>query len=359
MKRSFLLLLAVVTGAFLVTYTSCKKEIHPTNPTSENYRLLAYTTVITTNMVAPAVPVQLVTENYRFEYDGNKRVSRIYFTSNDSNKVKAGRALTRMDFSYVADSIFKKTTDLSTNQVMEKDTFILNIYGQIKDAYFPNEVHNFTYFGALLGSEIVTYRDTNTTLTGRLTYTSDAADLHYRFFDGNIAVKFPDSAVVPYIAPPPYKYRDTGVILPITVTYGVTTPGLVPTSTTKVVNGYTDQIGGFFEDKITVNAVDFDGNIFRTGYWPAGYSAKQFYDFYDYLADRPCDYLQLGSFTTYGVNIYQNKHMIASITSSYNKTNISYTIDADSKVTNETVIVKDSTLKNTVTQNIKFQYEYH
>ena len=156
MKRSFLLLLAVVMGAFLLTYTSCKKEIHPTNPTSENYRLLSYTTIISTNMVAPIMPVQLITENYRFEYDGNNRVSRIFFTSNDSNKVHAGRAMMRMDFTYVQDTIFKKHTDLSTNQVMEKDTFILNISGQIKDAYFPNEVHNFTYFGALLATEFVT-----------------------------------------------------------------------------------------------------------------------------------------------------------------------------------------------------------
>ena len=358
MKKTFLLLLVTVVASSVFIYTSCKKVTHGTNPTPDNYRLLSYTKVTTQSIIAPPTPTPIITENYRFLYDGSKRVSQIFFTSNDSNKVHAGMSNLSIKFSYNSDSIYKISTDLNTSSIREQDTFIINSFGQITNAYFPTETHSFTYFGSILASEIVSFRDSGTSINANLTYTADHGDFFNRIYDGNLTVTFPDSGIVPYTPPPPYVFRDTFMVLPLDVTWTVTPEnGTAAIINHNGISGYTDGISGYFQDAITVNAVDQGGNYVRTGYFPAGYAAKQYYQFYEQQANRTGDYMQIESFTTYGINIYPNQHMVYSMQSPYNTTNVVYNIDADSKVTQITASVKDSLLQNVTNLKYSLQYE--
>lgn len=355
--KKVLLCAAAVFAAIAFLLPSCKKVSHSTNPTPDNYRLWSYSKVTTKTIIAPPTITPVTTDNYRFEYDGNNRVSIIYFTSNDSNKLKIGLGNLSIKFTYVSpDTIYKTSTDVNTSNVMERDTFIQNSQGQIVDAYFPNEVHHFLYYGKLLANETVIYRDTSTAVSAHLTYTSNNGDFLNRNFDGNLTVTFPDSGIrASYIPGDPY--RDTTLTFPVDVTWTIFSPdgSVVPVTHPGVT--YTDALSGYFSNYITVDAVDVNGVRPRTGYFPAGYPATQFYQIYDQLANRTGDYLQLNSFTIYGVNIYQNVHLLYKISSVYNTTTVDYTIDADSKITNSNVVIKDSVLKNTVNEAYKLQYE--
>ena len=62
------------------------------------------------------------------------------------------------------------------------------------------------------------------------------------------------------------------------------------------------------------------------------------------------------SFTKYGINIYQNAHMIKAMTTTFAKDSVSYVIDAQSKVTQTTVYTKDK-YGNTNTVVYQLQYE--
>lgn len=357
MKKIFLLYFGILAAVFSFTYLSCKKITHPTNPTPANYRLLSYTKVLTQTIIAPPTLTPVITGNYRFVYDGNNRVSQIFFTSNDSNEVKAGLSNLSIVFNYKGDSIYKTTTDLSTSNIRERDTFIQNPQGQITNAYFPNEVHNFSYYGKLLATENVIFRDTNTTLSINMTYTSYNGDFLNRLFDGNLAVHFPDTGIKPYIAPGD-TVRDTVLSLPLNITWTTFFPNsTTSTATHSGINGYSDGMSGFFQNSIIVTAIDPNGVTPRPIIFPAGYCSKQSYLVNDQLGNSTGDYLQLGSFTTYGVNIYQNVHLVKTIISPYNSINIDYTIDADSKITNTSVVIRDSVLKNIVTEQYKLQYE--
>ena len=358
MKRTIFLSVAVVIASCLFVYTSCKKITHPTNPTPEKYRLLSYTKITTQTILIPLTPTPIVTENYRFVYDGSNRVSAIFFTSNDSNKVHKGLANLKIAFLYTADSIYKVSTDLNTSHTMETDTFLQNVNGQIVHAYFPNEVHDFTYYGSLLSNETVTYRDSNTTMQINFTYTSDRNNFLNRLYNGQITVTFPDSGIVPYMAPPPYNFRDTNLTFPIDVTYNTIAPDLTPGTFQHLGYGNkTDVINGYFMDGITVDAVDANGDKIRTGYFPAGIAAKMEYLFYDEQLNRPGDYLQIESFTIYGVDLYPNTKLFYSTTSPYNTTRVSYDIDAESKIGHISATTKDSVLKNLVNVQYALQYE--
>lgn len=358
MKRFFLLSVAVVMAGTLAMHTSCRKSrSHPTNPTPDDYRLLSYTKTTTRNILVPLTVFPLVTENYRFIYDGN-RVSAIFFTSNDPVKVASGLAHLKAEFIRKADTIYKIFTDLNTSAVKERDTFLVNTSGQITYSYFPNEVHEFTYFGKLISREKVVYRDSGTAIAANLTYTSDQGDFLNRLWDGVLTASFPDSGIVPYMGSGPYLFHDSDLTLPLNITWGTVSPNLTPATVEHFGHASrTDQLSGYFMHGITVNAVDAQGTYVRTGHFPAGYSAKQFYEYYDEQANRPGDYMQLESFTTYGVNIYPNDHLIWQISSPYNTTRVVYDIDADSKVTFANVTTKDSVLKNVVNVQYKLQWE--
>lgn len=356
MKKSLLLSAAAVIAGMFV-YTSCKKVTHPTNPTPADYRLMSYTKTTSKNIIMPPAIYPLVTENYRFEYQGNV-LNAIFFTSNDPAKVAAGIAHTKAIFVRRNDTIFKIFTDLNVGTEKERDTFLVNPQGQIIKALFPKEVHEYTYFGKLISNEKVVYRDSGTAITAYLTYTADEGDFFNRLWDGVLTATFPDSGIVAYNGTPPYLFHDTTLTTPLKVTWGTIAPNLtVGTVEHPAVNAFTDQISGFHMYDITVNAVDAQGVYVRTGHFPAGYAAKQFYEYYDEMDNRPGDYMQIESYTIYGQNIYQNSHLFSSTSSPYNTTRVLYDIDADSKVTRINATTKDSVLKNTVNVQYALQWE--
>jgi len=319
---------------------------------------MGYTKVTTQGVVFPSfVATPVVTENYRFVYDGNNRVSQIFFTSNDQAKVLSGIADLSIKFYYSSDSIYKTTTDLRTSTVKERDTFLVNLQGQVVTALFPWEVHKFTYYGKLLATESVTFRDTGTLVTANLIYTSNNGDLLYRLFDGNLYATFPDSGIRSYI-PPTDTFRDTILSLPLHVVWSTyLTNGTVTFTDHMGVGSYSDVLSGYSQNMVSVDAVDDNFVRVRTVFFPAGYTAKQQYEIYDFLDERPGDYLQLESFTTYGINLYQQKHMMHAVTNEFTATKVAYSIDADSKVTNTNVVIKDSLTKNTTSIAYKLQYE--
>jgi len=322
---------------------------------------MSYTREVSRNVITPLTLTPTVTEFYRFVYDGNDRVSEIFYTSNDSNKLKVNTGNLDIRFSYIADTIYKTSTDLRTRTVVERDTFLMNSLGQITDAYFPNEVHNFRYYGKLLATETVAYRDTNTVISANLSYTSNNGDFLSRFFDGNLTASFPDTGLrVPSHILPGDTVRDTVLIYPIEVTWTTVTPfGAAAAVQQDKITGHTDNfnVSSLLGSFVMVDAVDSNGVKVRTGYFPAGYTGQQFYQIYDFLDNRPGDYLQLQSFTTYGVNIYPQAHMLKSITSSFSTLNVNYDIDADSKVTRTTAFTRDSVTKNTMSEIYSLQYE--
>ncbi len=356
--KKILLYISIVLAAFTLALPACKKIRHSTLTTPDNLRLHSYTKVISQNIIIPPTLTPVNTENYTFVYDGSNKVSQIFYTSNDSNKVHAGTANLSITFTYLPDTIYKTSTDVKTSKVVERDTFLLkNGLGQITTALFPNETHTFSYFGTLLANETVSFRDTNTSITANVSYTSNNGDWLSRFFDGKLVAGFPDSGIIPVILPGA-TVRDTILSYPISVTWTTTTPAGVATSVNHPnVNPYSDELDGIFGYSVTVNAVDANGVYVRTGYFPNTYCAKQVYGIYDFLTNRPGDYLQIGSFTTYGVNIYQNVHLLRSIESPNSTTIVDYVIDGESKITSSNVVIKDSVLKNTYSEAYKFQYE--
>ena len=346
--------------AFFCMLPSCtKNKYHDTNPTPDNYRLLSYSKVITQSVVYPyyiGTPVN--TENYRFVYDGYNRVSVIYFTSNDSNKVRDGLSNLTMKFDYtVPGTIYKTITDVKTATIKEIDTFYQNPNGQITSAYFPGVYHSYNYYGKLLANEGITYRSFNTTIAGNVSYTSNNGDFLYRLFNNQLTATFPDSGIISTFIPPVLD-SDTILSLPLTVTWTAYNPdGTLGIITHNNVNGFSDGLSGYSANLIRVDAIDANGIKARPCYFPAGYTNKMFYQIYDFLNDRPGDYLWLQSFTTYGVNIYQTTHMLRAMTSSATATGISYVIDADSKVNFTNAIIKDSVTKNIINEQYKLQYE--
>lgn len=358
MKKFFLLSVVVVMAGFLAMQTSCRKSrSHPTNPTPEDYRLLSYTKVLSANIIMPPAIVPLISENYRFVYSGDN-VSSIFITSNDSLKVAKGMAHLKVEFIRKADTIYKISTDLNTSTIKQRDTFLVNTYGQIIHAYFPKEVHHFTYFGKLIATERVIYRDTGTQLAADLTFTADQGDHLYRLWNETITAYFPDSGIAPPFTVP-YIWHDTVLTTPLDILWAVfdnpSTPRLI-----EVLDHGSKTLqlsGSFLQYGAGINGFDKNKVAFRTGIFPPGYTARQFYEYYDELANRPGDYQQLESVTTYGVNIYANNHLLWQISSPYRTTRVTYDIDADSKVTFTNVHIKDSLTKNAFNAQYKLQWE--
>ncbi|MCD6013567.1 MAG: hypothetical protein K0Q79_3429 [Flavipsychrobacter sp.] len=358
MKRFLLLSVAVVMAGFLAMQTSCRKsKSHPTKPTPDDYRIMSYTKVKTANILIPLTVTPIISENYRFEYSGNN-LSAIFFTSNEQAKVVAGMAHTKAVFIRIADTIFKTFTDLNTGSVKERDTFLVNPAGQIIHAYFPTEVRHFTYFGKLIATEQVIYRDTGTELILNLTYTADQGDHYQRLWNETVTVRLPDSGIAPPLTTP-YLWHDTDLTTPIDITWTTFNPLGTPTTVLHAnVPGKSDQLSGSnLMFGAVVTGVDKNGVRFRTEVLPPGYTAKEFYEYYDEQANRPGDYKQIESFTTYGINIYQNTHLFWKASSIHNTTKVTYDIDADSKVTRANVTTKDSLTKNIYNSQYAIQWE--
>jgi hypothetical protein len=356
MKKVSGLYIVATMIALVFIYSSCRKAGHSTNPTPGNYRINSYTKITNYSILFPPATVKPpVTESYSFFYNTNNRLSKIIYTTNDSNVTTTKRSLI-ITFDYLDNKIYKTSTDANTKAVVELDTFIQDGNSMITNAYFPSLTNVYNYYGKLLARETLSTRDTNTVITANMTYTSNNGDFLNRNFDGTLTVNFPDIGKKPFLIFPDSVW-DTALSLPLTVVWTSISPtGVVTTTQHDDVYDYKDVLSGYNGNTIMVDAVDANGVTVRTGHFAGGIYTKQFYQIYDFLLNRPGDYLQLESFKTYGVNVYQNQHMVKSITSPFATTTVTYKIDADSKVTQTEATIKDN-LGNTTISTYKLQYQ--
>jgi hypothetical protein len=357
MKRVFLLVCPVIAVAFFFI-SSCKKTQHPTNPTPSNYRLLSYTKV---------TDVTYSTENYTFFYDANNRVSQVLFTTNEATSPYVS---TRSLFFYTNDSIFKVTTNVVKKDTIEIDTFIKNPAGLISIAYFKGRhAVNYQYFGKLLSWVSDTFSNGGVSVASGRTYTSDNADLLSLNFDGVLHLTVEDSVL--RVVPVTGKSPDTVIAGPLAVTWTTTTsashsvkPSIL--RTTQIGPGTYDTTYIFYDQlsgntlslPVSVSGTDANGIVIPMVTYPGGAWPKESYGVFPDKDDRVGDYFQLQSFTTYGVNIFQNAHLLKSITNPGHTTNITYVIDADSKISTTTATTIDSVgHQHVVVYNL--QYETH
>lgn len=342
--KNTLLLTGLVAILFSVGVFSCKKIEHSTNPTPSNTKILSFTKVTT---IAGAT----TTDNYRFFYDGQSRVSQILYTSNDSFQKN-----TSSTFTYSNDTIYKVITLVKTNLVIERDTFITNTAHQIRHAYLLNSEYDFTYYANLVSRETQIARgDSGTTISATRTYTSNNSDWLKRSFDGTLNATFADSGL--QINP---IMHDTDLIFPLTVTWtslnGI--GGVAPTVYTHTdINSYSDILTGYnLGGPITISVVDAYGAVLRdVCLYPKDLATEEYYGVWPAQVHRPGDYLQLSSMVTFGQSVYNNTHLLKSKYNKTDTTDIIYTIDANSKITQTFATTKDNLL-GLVTENYKIQY---
>lgn len=322
MKRIHFQYIAVFILVLPLFFSSCKKVIHPANPTPDNYRLLTYT------KTTPGGIYDL-NENYRFYYNSNKRVSQITRTSNDTNLANYNAR-----FTYINDTIYKTISRLEMDTVLERDTFIQNGQGQITLSYTPGFVQKFEYLGKLLTKVTKIYYDSAVAISSMVNYFSDNGDFRNRAGDGTLTANF------------------YGISAPLKVSWYTVTS---TSATTHNVSGLTDMLTGYTVGGAAVTALDAFNNFVGGYYWGAEWPNES-YGFFTDHANRPGDYLHIGSFTTFGVNIYENAHLVNVITTTGHTTNVVYTIDGDSKIKQTFVSTKDSA--NRIFQtNYKLDYE--
>ena len=257
-------------------------------------------------------------------------------------------------FRYSNDTIYKTYTTTHTYAIVERDTFIQNSFGFITRSYVHGEFNTFSYFGKLLSKITKSVYDSGTIMSANTSYTSDNGDLLNKSYDGNLYVTFPDSGISSYLID-----HDTVLSLPLTVKWYDMGHNKVDSTIHTGVNSKSDVLTNYTSgDPVWVQAIDPNNVIaYDTLFWPGGIWWKESFYVYPNLLDRPGDYLQIESFTTYGVNIYQNNHLVKEIVETKGPTtSITYTIDADSKVT-QTYVTKTDQHFNVFTTVYKFQYE--
>ncbi len=358
MKKLFSLFICALCATCIFMYPSCKKIYHSTLPTPSNFRLLGFTKIITHNIIIPFSAKPVVTESYSFGYDDNNRLSQVLMSSNDSNLKKLGLLDLRMTYDYSGGTVNRTIYNLKQANVAERDTFQLNANNQLVSCSFPWETHTFTYNGNLLASQTDSYRDSGTVVSASTYFTSDNLDLLQEYFNGNLTATFPDSGIRPDITPA-FPDRDSIITLPLSVTWASIVPKTTGIDTTFVyhtANALSDGLSGYGEYMVKVTAVDPYGIFVRPVYFPAGLNSTKFFQIYDFLPNRTGDYLQLESFKTYGVNVFQNQHMIKQISTAYDTTFVNYDIDAQSKVTQTHVLLKDK-MGNLTTIEYKLIYD--
>lgn len=358
MKKLFPLFVCACLSACIFMSPSCKKIYHSTNPTPSNFRLLGFTKVTTRNSVVPLKLWPAITETYSFGYNSDNKLSEILYVTNDSNQKKADLLDLRMEFTYSAGSVYRNVYNVNSAKLLERDTFSLNGYGQVTNANFPFESHSYAYQGVLLASETDVYSDSGTTVSATSYFTSDNHDLLHQLFNGTLTASFPDSGIRPDINALD-TFRDSILTYPITVSWSNVIPvvtGYDTATVTHTVGSNTDALNNYSQNLLELNAVDGNGIYVRPVFFPAGLSTSKFFQIYDFLTNRTGDYLQLESFKTCGVNIYQNAHLLKQLTTSYDTTFVSYDIDGQSKVTQTHVKIKDK-LGNTTLIEYKLQYD--
>ncbi|MBX2907303.1 MAG: hypothetical protein KF744_14760 [Taibaiella sp.] len=327
---TFLMLAAIVGMA------ACKKRIHSNAPTPNNLRMLSYNKITKIEMTAPLGNMpSTITESYRFYYDDKNRVSQIVYTGNDSNEI-----FKKIDFSYFNDTVYKKTTDILTSIITEVDTFYLNSDGMVRKALTPNQITDYRYQGKLL------YRVERAGTSYSYITTTDFST--YTSVDGDFLRHYSDDKLY------------------ITLSSGFDTPMHFKVVSLPVKNPVTDTMDKpHFLDYSYVWKYNYnptyiwvrDTNDVRDSLlYPGQTFMDESYHFYTENANRPGDWMWLESFTFFGSNIYQNKHLVESISSRTKNAAISYIYDSDSKITQTRVVLQDSVL-NKYTMTYDIQYE--
>jgi hypothetical protein len=337
MRKPALFNLAVLITIGSLIGLSCKKVINSNAPTPNNVRLLGYNKITNISQSVPiAIPTSKITESFRFYYDESNRVSQILHNGNDSTLFQM-----RIDFTYVNDTILKTITDILTNQVVERDTFIKNADGAIVTAYTPgykntSVKHTFEYYGKLLSRITKTATNwTRASATSSVTYTSVNGDWLKQTAGGKLDCEFTNM-----------------------------TPGLDIDWITDTK--YFGHIEDLMEYKYTFNPYTHTKDIriwvqdtlqdTTELIYPAWDWANESYQFYTENANRVGDWLQLESFTMYGQNIYRNSHLVESIAARNKNAYIDYKYDAQSKITQTSVVVTDSTMnKRTYTYDLQYE----
>jgi hypothetical protein len=338
MKRIFPIC-AVAFLAVSAILPSCKKTEHETHPTPNNVRITGYT-LIDSVYIAGTNSTYTVNDNYRFYYDESKRVSKIIYTTIALNKPN-----TQMMFTYKGDTIYKTTYSIGTQNILERDTFLLNSQGQIKTAYTPGTygtTYNYEYFNGLLSKEETAARDSFGSVAGLTTYTSIDGDLLKHYHDGNVTAKFDQ-----LVNNTSFSYKLDSVLW--------YTSNLMLLMVHTHVNSFTDVLNNYQGQPLVVVGKDVWGNkdtLRFPGIW-----YNQSYEFYTEAGkqNRPGDWMQLQSFTYFGKNIYENKHLVRKISTPGRISTVTYNIDADSKIKQTFVTVKDSALN---LHNMKYDIQY-
>jgi len=358
-KITLLLSVVVLVAVFAVLYTSCKKPVHALQPTPNNVRLMSYTA--TTHLLSETL-ADTTSDNYTFFYDGNNRVIKILYSTSDTAKIRLLQynSSVNITFSYSNDTCIKTTAALGGSPVIEIDTFIINSStGLIATTFTPGMICNYQYYGKLLAIESDEYYNNYhgvTSVSDTREYTSDNGNFLASSFNGILNVTFPTTMHYTPYAMRDYWMNITGLNTTapnlIDVHHTPQIPGTIHTGLTKNTDQLDYTISGtplliFATDTARDTCyVDFPGNI-----WPS-----QSYTFYNNLANRIGDYLQLGSFTMWGNNLYQNADLVHTIVNSGYTTNVTYNINSYSEITQMTAVIVDS-LANTRNVTYNLQYE--
>ena len=189
-------------------------------------------------------------------------------------------------------------------------------------------------------TEVAEDYPTGSTLTNITNYTSLTGDFLKHNFNGVLTAHFDSITPAGTFTPS----------LPMTVTWYTYNP--TPIVHTGVTN--TDVLNGTSLQPVIVTGQD-GYTYFGTCTYLGSPFYNEDYTFYD-LANRPGDYMQLQSFTMYGQNIYQNAHLLKSISCPRTRTTVSYNIDANSKINQATATIID-TVANTQIITYNLQYE--
>jgi hypothetical protein len=348
MKKTSLFF-AALAMTLCVVYSSCKKTSSSTNPTPSNVRLLSFTKTTSGTILLPLpkyVPTDL--RSYAFSYDNSGRVTQIIYSSNDDSEYAHGLANLIMSFTYSGGTVYKKTTR-SDYSAVEVDSFIENSSGLVTNAYTPTLNNIFGYTGNLMFSNTIIARDSSgttpsvfNTMTTVSNITSSGGNFLELTYNGSLAETY------------------SGLTPPITLyyTYLTTTgAGIIPTTNTGTSNSENVTLNNYNREPVSVMAVDDTPMYHDTAYanYPGSIWLTENYTFYG-LSNRVGDYFQLGSFVTYGTNIYQNVDLVKSIKNSGFTKTITYTINAQSEITQTNVAITDS-LGNTYSEEYNLQYE--
>ncbi len=335
MKKNFSLYIAALLLLATFVGTSCKKRIHSNAPTPNNVRMQGYTKITTITMAGASSVPATITEKFRFYYDQVNRLSKITYTGNDTFAIYKD-----ITFQYSGDTVYKTTKNILTNNIVQRDTFVLNSNGFIVTAHTPNLVNTFEYYGQLLARN--TKRATshrNIEMTATTTYTSVNGDFLKHNYDGLLNVSF------------------NQVKTPLTLKYYQDIPPFTLFNIQTLVSYNSDvhTISGYNYEPIKLNMID---TVFKKDSltFPGAEWIGESYHFYTEDANRIGDYLQLESFTMYGNNIYRNAHLVESMTARNKSAYITYSIDAFSKITQTKYSVTDSVLNNR-TAIYDIQYE--